>query len=238
MDARLQKIISDVDATLSSEGYNFLQFFAAVGEKHTSMLNLSGENHKKFSSYYRSLQTNDYSVYSKGALLENLTAILFGEQVFTVLRNCHTSSNELDALVTWSEKSRSLNFNTSFPCFGDSFICECKNYNGPVNVTYVGKFYSLLRLSSAKLGIMVSWNGVTGRTDWSDAQGLIKKIALKESLFIIVLDRNDLKRVCDNETNIFSLVADKCFALQQDIDYSDCIKRHEAENILFSRTIS
>lgn len=238
MDAKLQKIISNVNTMLSSEGYNFLQFFAAVGEKHTSMLNLSETNREKFSSYYRSLQANDYSVYSKGALLENLTAILFDEQVFSVLRNCRTSSNELDALVTWSEKSRSLNFNTSFPCFGDSFICECKNYNGPVNVTYVGKFCSLLRLSSAKLGIMISWNGVTGRTDWADAQGLIKKIALKEGLFIIVLDKNDLKRVCDNETNIFSLVTDKCFTLQQDISYSDCIKMHEAENVLFSKTIS
>lgn len=238
MDARLQQFISDVNATLSSEGYTFSQFFAAIGAKQTSMLNLSTENHRKFSSYYHSLQLNDYSVYSKGALLEELTALLFDNQIFSVLRNCHTSSNELDILVTWSEKSRSLTFNTAFPCFGDSFICECKNYNGPVNVTYVGKFCSLLRLSSAKLGIMVSWNGITGRNDWSDSQGLIKKIALKEGLFIIVLDKNDLKRVCDNETNIFSLVTDKYFALQQDINYSDCIQNHAAENVLFPDLIS
>lgn len=85
---------------------------------------------------------------------------------------------------------------------------------------------------------MVSWNGITGRNDWSDSQGLIKKIALKEGLFIIVLDKNDLKRVCDNETNIFSLVTDKYFALQQDINYSDCIQNHAAENVLFPDLIS
>ena len=123
--------------------------------------------------------------------------------------------------------------NQVFSCFGDSFICECKNYSSAVSVTYVGKFFSLLRLARVQLGIMIAWEGVTGRNRWSDAEGLIRKIALSEHIFIVTVDQNDLQRIFEQQTNIFSLINDKYHALQHDIDYSKYIQRHPAEDELF-----
>lgn len=168
----------------------------------------------------------------KGKLLEDLTKELFinqCENLFTCIKNCRTSTNEIDLLIEWSENARNLLINLVYKFFGDSFICECKNYNKAVNVTYVGKFCSLLSISNVNLGIMISWNGVTGRSKWSDAKGLIKKIGLKENIYIIVIDKNDILELCEKKKNLFTLVKDKYNALKYDIEYSKYIKLHEAE---------
>ena len=77
---------------------------------------------------------------------------------------------------------------------------------------------------------MISWNGVTGRGKWDASKGLIKKFALKENRYIVVLDKNDLKQLSRKETNIFSLIGNKVQALKLDIDYSTYLKSHPAES--------
>ncbi len=79
---------------------------------------------------------------------------------------------------------------------------------------------------------MVSWDGVSGRTKWNDSKGLIKKIALHESKYIIVIDKNDLKQICDRKKNLFSLIYDKYVALKEEIDYETYIVKHEAEDCM------
>ena len=105
--------------------------------------------------------------YFKEVLIHYLMYIKIAEQV---------------QLIRWTESARLSGFQAAFPCFGDSFLCECKNYDGAVNVTYVGKFSSLMSVTDSNFGIMISWDGVTGRGKWSDSQGLIKKIALRENV--------------------------------------------------------
>ena len=77
---------------------------------------------------------------------------------------------------------------------------------------------------------MISWDGVTGRSKWSDSKGLIKKIALREKRYIVVLDKYDLKKICEKENNIFSLIYDKYTALKNEIDYDKYILKHEVED--------
>lgn len=220
---------------LDNVGMNIFQLFAALGAEQSTLLGLSSENQSQFMQVYDILESGSYHHNEKGSLLERLTSILFNENIFQVFRNVRTSSNELDLLVSWSESSRMLQLKSAYPCFGESFLCECKNYSGAVSVTYVGKFCALLRLASCNLGIMISWNGVTGSGSWSAANGLIRKVALKENLFIVILDKKDLKRIYNRETNIFSLVAAKHFALQQDVNYSKYIAPHPAQSSLFPR---
>uniref|UniRef100_UPI0006CF4CE0 restriction endonuclease n=1 Tax=Clostridium sp. NkU-1 TaxID=1095009 RepID=UPI0006CF4CE0 len=110
------------------------------------------------------------------------------------------------------------------------FLCECKNYAGKVNVTYVGKFYSLLKTSNCKMGILVAWEGVTRRGTWSDSLGLIKKIALKDDTYIIVIDKNDFDRIIAKETHIFEIIYSKYIAMKNEIDYSNYISKHENED--------
>ena len=86
-----------------------------------------------------------------------------------------------------------------------------------------------MAVTNTDFGVMVSWDGVTGRSKWSDSLGLIKKIALGEKRYIIVLDKYDLKKIYNKEKSLFSIVYDKYTALKYEIDYSKYIEKHEAE---------
>ena len=89
-----------------------------------------------------------------------------------------------------------------------------------------------MSVTNTNFGIMVSWDGVSGRTKWNDSKGLIKKIALHESKYIIVIDKNDLKQICDRKKNLFSLIYDKYVALKEEIDYETYIVKHEAADCM------
>ena len=78
-------------------------------------------------------------------------------------------------------------------------------------------------------GIMLSWEGITSRGACSDSKGLIKKIALKDNIYIIVIDKTDLKEIYEKRNNVFSIVFDKYILLKNEIDYSKYIKKHECE---------
>lgn len=194
---------------------------------------ISDEDNKKCLELYNIIKKGKLTRSQKGKKLEELTSLLFEKSVknlFDVYRNCRTSTNEVDLLIRWTEKARLSGINNAFLCFGESFLCECKNYDGPVNVTYVGKFCSLMTVASTKLGIMVSWDGVSGRTKWNDSKGLIKKIALHENKYIIVIDKTDIELICYKKKNLFSIIYDKYTALKQEIDYDIYIMKHEAED--------
>lgn len=198
----------------------------------STLLMMNDEDIKEFKKLYHCIENGKLSRESKGKTLEELSNLLFQNSVsnfFDVFKNCRTSTNEIDLLIRWSEEARISGIPTAFPCFGESFLCECKNYNGAVGVTYVGKFSSLMTVTNTSFGIMVSWEGVTGRNKWSDSLGLIKKIALREKRYIVVLDKDDLKKICDKKESLFSLVYDKYTALKNEIDYSKYIKKHAAE---------
>lgn len=193
---------------------------------------VSDDDNKKCIALYNDIKNGGLTRGQKGKKLEELTSLLFEksvENLFDVYRNCRTSTNEIDLLIRWTENARLSGINNAFPCFGESFLSECKNYEGPVSVTYVGKFFSLMDATNTNFGIMVSWDGVSGRTKWSDSKGLIKKIALHESKYIIVLDKADIKQICDKKKNLFSLIYDKYTALRAEIDYDTYIVKHEAE---------
>ncbi len=93
-------------------------------------------------------------------------------------------------------------------------------------------FLVLAILFCANVRIMISWDGVTGRGKWSDSQGLIKKIALREKRYIIVLDKFDLKKIYEKKESVFSIIYDKYIALKNETDYDKYIEKHEAEDCI------
>ena len=101
-----------------------------------------------------------------------------------------------------------------------------------MGVTYIGKFYSLLSLANAKLGIIVAWDGITGKGMWDASKGLIKKIALKDGIFIIDINQHDLKKIYDCKCNVYSLILDKYTSLQNDIDFTKYVSRHPVEEMI------
>lgn len=222
-----------IESILTKEGLSAGDFIAYSGEKKSRLLNLNRMNLDRILEYYYGIENNIYSQNEKGKQLEDLANILFYEgypSIFECKRNCRTSTNEIDLLVSWNSYARLNQLSRAFPCFGDSFLCECKNYNGKIGVTYIGKFYSLLRAANLSLGIFISWHGITGK-GWKDAEGLVKKIALKDQIYIIVIDKGAILELGEGRNNIFNLINDKYQALKNDIDYSQYIIKHECEDI-------
>lgn len=216
---------------LDEMGLTLGELLVALSKESSPLLNLSQGKQAEFDFYYDKLIKRDYSVHTKGALLEKLSRILFDNSMFEVRSNCTTSTNEIDILVAWSEHARSIAINQGFPCFGDYFLCECKNYKTKVGVTYIGKFASLLDSVKSSLGIMISWEGITGR-NWSDGVGLVRKLVLSNRCKIIIIDKDDLARIHRKEVNIFKLINDKFIALQSDVDFGQYIQNHEAEGVI------
>ncbi|HBD66342.1 MAG TPA: hypothetical protein DC028_04850 [Eubacterium sp.] len=89
-------------------------------------------------------------------------------------------------------------------------------------------------MADTYFGVMISWDGISGRNEWKDSKGLIKKIALREKRYIVVLDKKDLKELCNGEKNIFSMLYDKYIALKNETDYDKYIVKHEAEEELLN----
>lgn len=147
-----------------------------------------------------------------------------------IRKNMLTSSNEIDILVNWSKSATQSGIQLLEDEMGSYFLVECKNYNNKVGVTYLGKFFSLMCYTDTKLGVFIAWNGMTGSDNsWNDAVGLVKKLALGEKKYILVLTKADLKKIRQKETNIFTLLEHKYLALKTDISYKSLIKKHEIE---------
>ena len=226
-------IVQDIENLLADHGMTVAQFINQLGRKNSTVLNLPEEKQKEFCSLYDQIDSNLLNKNEKGKKLEQLVAILFGEDsLFDCRQNYRTSTNEIDLLLSWSKKAREAGVANAFPCFGESFICECKNYESKLKVTYVGKFYSLLAVTKMKFGLVVAWEGITGRSEWDASKGLIKKIALGDNTFIVSLDKHDLKQIYNKSQNVYSILMDKFDALKSDISYEKFISPHEAEAIL------
>lgn len=220
---------------LKQAGYTLSDFMRDASKYNSSLVQMKDEDLTEFQRLYDEIDKGNLSRGEKGKKLEELTTLLFEKSVVNLLqvyKNCRTSTNEIDLLVKWTDQANLSGISQSFSFLGDSFLCECKNYEGAVGVTYVGKFCSLMLVTNTDFGVMISWDGVTGRSKWSDSQGLIKKFALSAKKYIIVLEKNDIEKIYTRKKNLFSLIHDKYLALKDDIDYQKYIATHDAEHNL------
>ena len=86
---------------------------------------------------------------SKGDRLERLVSFIIDKSYFyKIYKNVRTETNEIDEIIVFSEEGRQALHKYSLsrgliPISTDMFLGECKNYEKALNVTYVGKFYSL-----------------------------------------------------------------------------------------------
>ena len=224
--------LNEIAEAMNQAGYTLADLVNHFGCQHSSLLNMPDEYIERCKSIFWDIDKGQLSRIEKGKKLEELTKILFERSAGSLLdvyKNCRTSTNEIDLLIRWTENARLAGINGAYDFMGDTFLCECKNYDKAVGVTYVGKFSSLMSVTSAVFGVMVSWEGVTGRGGWSDSKGLIKKIALRENRYIVVLEKEDLRGICQNENNVFSVLYDKYTALKNETNYAKYITKHSAE---------
>lgn len=170
----------------------------------------------------------------KGTALEDLVKFLFAISggIFEVDRNLHTSTNEIDDLITLTPKGKSLLSHNLINNRLEIFLGECKNYKTSVSVTYIGKFCSLLLTNNVKLGILFSYHGISG-SGWDYGAGLVKKFYLhKENLSdrfcIIDFSIEEFKSILTGR-NLLGIIEEQICSLQFDTNYSLYLSKHPAE---------
>src|SRR5579862_5550176 len=99
---------------------------------------------------------------------------------------------------------------------GGYFLCECKDWAEPANVTAVLKFSSVLKSSKCHFGIMFSKNGVSGQDNNKDAEREILKLHQQDSTTILVVSESELNDVSSGG-NFFSLLRDKYEQIRLDL---------------------
>lgn len=170
----------------------------------------------------------------KGRALEELVGFLLriSGNLFLIDRNIRTATNELDQFVSLTPKGKILLSRGVLNSKLSLFIGECKNYSNKVDVTYVGKFCSLLLTNQMKLGILFSYYGITG-TKWTFASGLIKKFYLhkekdEDRYCIVDFCLADFESILAGN-NFLQIINDRLVSLRLDTDYSTFISKHPAE---------
>ena len=182
-------------------------------------------------------EKDHFTTKEKGELLEKISAFVLEKSgsLFSVQKNVRTRTNELDQLVSLNPSGKFFAKNGLISNYFENFICECKNYNKKVSVTYVGKLYSLMQTCNLNFSILFSYYGVTG-SGWNDSSGLIRKIYLStngshNNSCIIDFNLTDFKAIKDGD-NLLDIVERKIQSLKYDTDFSEYIKPHPAETIL------
>lgn len=153
---------------------------------------------------------------TRGDLFEELTKqITIKTNLFDLFDNITSDTNEYDIVIKLSDFAKITLKNIIPDIFHQPIICECKNHQQPVNVTWIGKLYMLLAMSQIKVGIIFSYEGITGEKEksWTDAWGLIRKIYLKDEIAIIDISKIEIKRIIDGE-NFCDIVEEKYLELK------------------------
>lgn len=173
----------------------------------------------------------------RGDKLEEVVVYLLQTSggIFDIVKNVRTETNEIDQVIQLTTKGKIIKNLGIIDDKFKTFLGECKNHEKKVNVTYVGKFCSLLLTTDTKLGIMFSYHGVTGN-GWKDSKGLIKKIYMSkekedEKTCIIDFSYNDFYSILEGN-NFLQIIEDKLVSLKLDTSYANLISKHPAQDIL------
>lgn len=172
------------------------------------------------------IEDNFTTTKEKGDSLEKLIVHIFEtHKVFETHVNIYTATNEIDVLLKSTPLGNSINSNIYNSIIKGPLIAECKNYNGTVGVTWIGKFASLLDTSKLGMGLFITKDGITGTHNWDAAKGLIRKISLKRGTLILDFKLSDFKNL--EGKNIFDVINNKIDYLNLDMKIE--IKKHPGE---------
>lgn len=218
-------MLSELDRTI-----NYLQKIDTEDEKKEllSQYRLDSSYTSTLKKEIENIEKDEFkNSKEKGDALEKLAKnILTFNNMFSVDSNLHSSTNEVDLVLTLNPGAR-LILSTLYPNLSKlQYIGECKNYNKKVDVTWVGKVHSLLNLHNFDICLLFSRKGFTGR-NWDGGKGLSKKIALKENLYVIDISFDDIKSL--EEVSVIELIDSKYLEIIHDIDYTKYLSKHPAE---------
>lgn len=167
----------------------------------------------------------------KGKALEELVQLLFvaSGMNYRTYSNIHTTTNEIDVLAIVNSQYDRAIIRTFYDSKYDKILCECKNYEKPVGVTYVGKFCHLTMNSNINIGIMFSVKGIA-----SSSKNLVQKTYYyrenKDSkIYIIDFAENEFDRFIAGES-FLDIIEEKRNELELDVDFKKYFINHPNES--------
>lgn len=166
----------------------------------------------------------------KGYLLEEIAACLLGiRKIFKINERVLCSSNEIDLLM--QPNTNNALYQRLLPeFFRSDFLVECKNHSKKIDVTLVGKFYSLIKYKKASFGIMFTNKPLKGVGEWDSAIGLTKKLSLASNTIIINITLNEIKDVLESDTIFIEILKKKVDKIIYHTEFKSDVSKHPAED--------
>lgn len=236
---------------IKKDNYNIKQYMEEIVKNSLDKFHIltewSDKDKETFSQLLEDLKKpfdkNTKTTKDKGDCLENLVSFIIQKSYFfEIYRNVRTSTNEIDEVITLSNKGKqtlhTFNIDRSIlEIDSDIALGECKNYNSTLGVTYVGKFYSLLVSTDVSFGIIFTQKGLTGNeNEFRDANGLTKVLRIiekyqnKRNLVIITFTLEDYEKMANGES-FYNLVKAKKMALRLSSEYDNFLTYYHHDNI-------
>lgn len=240
---------------IGKDNYNVKQYLTEIIERPIAIFeeltSWSERDYHKFDMLLKELKSpcenTVVTTKEKGDRLENLVAFLMKKTYFyDIYQNVSTGTNEIDEVITLSKQGKQ-----ALSCFNiskdlleintDIVLGECKNYSSTLNVTYVGKFYSLMVSTDVSFGIIFTQKGLTGNeNEFHDAYGLTKVLRIIEKyrngkdLFIITFTLEDYELIGNRTSTFFELIKSKKLELQLASNYDNFLRdyHHVSENAI------
>lgn len=121
--------------------------------------------------------------------------------------NVHTATGEVD--ITFFVRNIP---GSAFQDWGSLLLVECKNWTQRINKKEVSDFQVKLLNSGARVGILFSRSGITGK-DGKAAAGQIRNAFLSSGRVIIVIEQSDIDAVVHGQGNLYEILLKKYLAV-------------------------
>lgn len=122
-----------------------------------------------------------------------------------------TQSTDLD--IVCSMEGFEVDFRSEF---GRYFVCECKDWRKAADFSTLAKFCRVLDSIKARFGILFSTHGISGTGKNKNAELERLKVFQDRGMIIVVIDREDLKKLAEGE-NFINLLRHKYERVRLDL---------------------
>jgi len=147
-----------------------------------------------------------------GRYLEKLAAYLL-----SCMPGCRTTIREITPSTDYDIVCSIEGFDVDFRSeLGRYFVCECKDWENPVDFSTLAKFCRVLDSTKSKFGIIFSREGITGegKTKYAEREQL--KVFQDRGMVIVVVDQDDILQVI-NGVNFITLLRNKYKKIRLDL---------------------
>jgi hypothetical protein len=151
---------------------------------------------------------------SKG---DGTTLELLAEYLVGAMPGCRASrrqqSHSTDYDVVCTLEGLDLDFRSEL---GRYFVCECKDWEKPADVTAFAKFCRILDSVKCRFGILFSREGISGEGKTRDAEREQLKVYQDRGMVVVVISELDLQAVAAGE-NFITMLRSKYEAVRLDL---------------------